>query len=363
MSVHVLALAASVLLVQTPWGGAMTARQVFDQMDTFGPGEDLTVGQFAEQPGEYAWGESYLLASYVTMYEATGDTRYLDKSVSRFRVLLSLRDDKKGKRDELRGRIIAAWGTEGYSNHKRTCWNVHAGMLTAPAAHFVRLVKERRRLQRRYGAIAKEFTTALEETVASFAPDWRDGPNKDEGYYVEAALNGEHSPLNQQNALGRTLIDLAVVTGKRDYRDKAVKLAAFFKRRLRLSANGAYDWSYWPKLEPPYENGSEDISHAAINAEYALRCYENHIVFTKEDMQRFAATFLKSIYHGDGKFGDTVDGKGDGRFASQCGRWGCLASVNREVARVIHDYFWRQDPPLAGTTTMLALAYLAQHGY
>jgi hypothetical protein len=33
------------------------------------------------------------------------------------------------------------------------------------------------------------------------------------------------------------------------------------------------------------------------------------------------------------------------------------------VGRAIRVYFWSADPPAAGTTTMLALGYLAKAGY
>ena len=362
MTSHLLPFALAASLLGAPWGADKTARQAFDALDTFGAGEELATGKLSESPGEYAWGESYLLAAYVAMYEATKDTRYLDRFVSRYRVLLSLRDDKKGRRDDLRGKMMAAWGCTGYSGGKYTCWNVHAGMLTHPAARFVRLVKERKGLRKRYGKTAMEFTVALEETVGAFAGDWREGPEPDEAHYVEPALNGQHAPLNQQNALGRTLLDLGAATGERTYVEQAAKLARFFKRRLRLRPDGTCDWSYWPALKPPYEKGSEDISHAAINVDFAICCYRNKIVFTREDIQRMAATLLKVIHKGEGKFGDTVDGGGAGQYAPQIGRWGDLACVNPEVVAVLRDYFFKRDPPLGGTTTMLALATLAKYG-
>ncbi len=355
--------AALAVLLGAPWGAGKSAREVFDSLDQPGPAEALAAGKGAETPGDYAWGESYLLSAYVEMYEATGDAKYLDTFVSRYRVLLSLRDDKKGRTDEVRGRTVAGWGTTGYSKGKRTCWVVHAGMLTAPAARFVRLVKERRRL-RGYRKTAGEFAAALEETAAAFESDWKAGPNPDEGCYMEPCL-GKYMPLNQQNALGCALLDLAAATGKKQYQERAAAMARFFKRRLQLTDNGAYRWSYWPNLEPPYAHGSEDISHAAINVAFAVRCYENKVVFTKEEIERFAATFLKVVHRGGGRFADDVGGGGKGvpTYSQQAGRWGVLAGVNPEVARVIRDYFFRQDPPLAGPTTLLALAYLAHHGH
>lgn len=354
---------ALVPVLQVGSEAATTARDLFTALDTVGSGEELIHDRLSETPGEFAWGESYLLLSYVTMYEATGEKRHLDKLVSRFRALLSLRDDKKGKRDELRNAVLPAWGSIGYSGGKRTCWTVHAGMLTFPAARFCRLVKARPSLWKTYGRTATEFKAALQETVAAFDPYWREGPEADEGHYVEPALGGKHLPLNQQNALGRTMLDLSVVTKQRSYRDKTTKLARFLKRRLTLRKEGAFEWCYWPNLQPPYVQGSEDISHAAINVDFAVRCYENGIVFSKEDVQAFVTTFLKLIYKGPGRFADTVAGSGEGTYAPQIGRWCNLAVVEPEVAKILADYFLNHQPPLQGTTTMLALSYLTKYGY
>lgn len=358
MGIAVIAVALAASLIGAPWEAEKPARAVFDVLDTYDNGQQLLTGSAAANPGTLAWGESYLLMSYVRMYEATGETKYLDKFVGRFRAVLSLRDDKKERRDVLRNRVMPAWGTGDYTNGKWSCWNVHAGMITYPAARFARLVKERKGLEA-YAGAAREFTAAIEETVAAYDPEWHDGPNPDEGYYAGPSLGGKHLPLNQQNAIGRTCIELAEVTGKAAYRERASKLAAFFKRRLKLRDDGAYEWAYWAALQPPYEQGREDISHAAINIDFAFRCYEAGIVFTREDMERFAATFLKVVRKPDGRISDTVAGAGSGRYAAQIGRWGALASIQPEVARVIREYFFRQDPPLEATTTMLGLAHLA----
>lgn len=341
----------------------MTARQVFDSLDKSGPPETLAQGESAKVPGEYAWSESYALDAYVAMYEASGDTQYLDKFVGRYRVLLTLRDDHTNSRDELNGRIMAAWGTTGYSKGRRTCWLVHAGMLTYSAARFARLVKERKILHDRFETAAAEFSAATEETIAAYEPDWRDGPNPDEGYYVAKSLDGKHLPLNQQNALGRTLLDLAASTGKTVYRERATKLAAFLKRRLRPRNDGAYDWAYWPPVQPPYGQGSEDISHAAINVDFAVRCFQDNIVFTREDIQRLATTFLRVVSKGNNRFADTVGGDPGDKYTAQIGRWANLATVDSKVAEVIRDYFrdHKADPNLK--TDMLTFATLAKYGF
>jgi len=123
-----------------------------------------------EQPGVYAWGEAHLQYAYSLQFEATGDPRYLDVLVSRFRRLLALRDDRVGRRDELRGRVMPAWGSVRFSTRppfegKSTCWAVHAGMILYPAARFVRMVQADPGLSRRYAGPVAEFRKAITDAI------------------------------------------------------------------------------------------------------------------------------------------------------------------------------------------------------
>jgi hypothetical protein len=279
-------------------------------------------------PGNMAWGDSYTLMSYVAMYEGTGDTVHLDRLVKHFDLALSVRDAKTGKRDEYRNKVMPSWGTGGYSQGKWTAWLVHTGMLTYPAASFVRHVSENAKLQPKYKAKADEYLAVLEEIVAAYDDEWKDGPAEGEGYYESKPIVGKPLPLNQQNALGRTLVQLAAVTKKPQYRDKATKLARYFKNRLRLMDNGAYAWEYWGAKE----GKGEDISHAAINADFAALCYRNNIVFTRDDMTKLAATFTKNIIKPDGTFAATVAGSGTvGELRGQLGRWLNLCEFDRRI--------------------------------
>lgn len=279
-------------------------------------------------PGNMAWGDSYTLMSYVAMYEGTGDTVHLDRFVKHFDLVLSVRDAKTGKRDEFRGKVMPSWGTGHYSQGKWTAWLVHTGMLTYPAASFVRHVFEDAKLQAKYKAKADEYLAVLEEIVAAYDDEWKDGPAEGEGYYESKPIVGKPLPLNQQNALGRTLVQLAAVTKKPQYRDKATKLARYFKNRLRVMDNGAYAWEYWGAKE----GRGEDISHAAINADFAALCYRNNIVFTRDDMTKLAATFTKNIIKPDGTFAATVAGSGTvGELRGQLGRWLNLCEFDRRI--------------------------------
>lgn len=354
------ALAGSAAAV--PLDEGLPLQRVFDEMDADGGDVSAIRNMRRDSRGELAWGESYRMMSYAAMYEATRDPKYLDRLALHFEAVLSVRDDRDGAEDVIRGRVLPAWGSTRYSKGKRTCWIVHAGMITYPGAAFARLVREQRGLRARYGPKADEYLSAIEETVRAFDEEWRDGPGDGEGYYFGRAL-GRYLPLNQQNALGRTLVQLHGATRKPVYLEKATKLARFFKRRLTARDNGAYDWAYWPPLDAKGPSSGEDISHAAINADFACLAHENGIVFTDEDMRHFADTFTKSISRGDNRFANTVSGAGDsGRYAGSVGRWLALAKYEPAVHDIVRGYLYSLDPPPRGSVAMLMVANLLKYG-
>ena len=296
-----------------------------------------------------AWGESYHLMSCVAMFEATRDRAYLDQAIARCDAVLAVRDDRRGLSDEIRGKVMPAWSSLKYTKGKRYTWIVHAGMLTQPMARIACLVRRDPDLYAEYGATADRYLEAVAETVHAFDADWRDGPVEGEGFYY-----GEYKrtglPLNMQNAMGRTLVDLWLATGKREYRDRAEKLALFFKHRCRPVDN-RYVWSY-----SRASTGAEDISHAAINVDFAFVCHRAGLVFTREDMHRFANT-LKYCSRGQEGFTKTVDGRGDYTYSAAMGRWGRLGFIEPEIRVILHEYL-RENWTTSPNAGMVAASYL-----
>ena len=105
-------------------------------------------------------------------------------------------------------------------------------------------------------------------------------------------------------------MQLAAVTGKAEWRDKAAAMARTFKNDLRLTADDAYTWSYWwskgwayrgwapeqqVSINTPGLRGrpvAEDTSHGSIDVHFAYLCYKEGIVFDRTDMERFTRTFM-----------------------------------------------------------------------
>lgn len=212
--------------------------------------------------GRLAWGASYLWHAYLEAYLASGESQWLDKLVKEFDAALAVRDDAVGQAD-YRGRIRPTWGSANYTGAGYYAWGVHNGVITYPMARFVELVLSGK-APAAYRPQAERYLGEIEKTVRAFDEDWREGPGPGQGYYVfpddmpdRVDLRGRKLPLNQQNALGLTLLVLADVTGKEAYRKKAEGLAAYFYSVIKRFPNGSYVWSYWGDFAEQAEDAQQ----------------------------------------------------------------------------------------------------------
>lgn len=280
--------------------------------------------------GGIAWGMSYQLNALTQMLEATGDPKYAELFVRLGDHVVAARDDHRNLTDELRKRVVPAWSSTKYSKDKRTVWAVHTGMIAEPMAHFAVVVRADTGLRERFAKDADRFAKIAADSVAVHDDEYREGPAADEGYLFGLFLD-KPLPLNQQNAPARVWIRLAQLTGEKRYVERATRLARFMKNRLRVGTDGAYEWGYWPGLEGP-DTAFEDVSHAAINADFLVVCHERKIVFEKADVDRVARTFLARVMVGPATVSDTLSGKGKtNTYAYAPFSWGRLALQGLEV--------------------------------
>ncbi|MFF0267960.1 hypothetical protein [Kribbella sp. NPDC004536] len=256
-----------------------------------------------------------------------------------------------------------------YQMHCRpVIFAVHTGMITYPIASFVRIVAGSPVLRKRYGRKAAEYLQACREAVA--VHDWE----YDTDHLIwpkgqPLPYDGCEQPINQSVGLGQTLVELALVTGDRSYRDKVAAMGRMFSAQLTADADDAYQWHYWPVGGRIYEGFTktgdpatdlsiftpsggparqfEDISHGAIDVEFAVRAFRAKLAFTGRDMARIARTFTQNVAFtdADGLPGihTTVAGGavGAASVAAQAPRWmqvtpwdpqvhaHCLALYNR----------------------------------
>ena len=268
------------------WGNS--AKWAYVDAYQAGNGGDWYLGDNNET-AMLAWGESYVMMSLASMYRATLDPNWLDELSRHLDGALLQRDDNRGITD-YRGVSAACWQNHSYQPANQPyCYVVHSRMIGYPMAEWVRLVDtyglhdEVAYDGRSFRTKASEYLQAAKETVAAHDDQWRN-----EGYYVfrpDASFMtyaGRDIPLNQSNTMGRLLVTLYAITGEKAYYDKAKALADRFKAQIT-----GYRWNYWGG---PYAGVGEDVSHAAINVDFAALCMQNGITFTDVDMRGFGQT-------------------------------------------------------------------------
>ena len=326
---------------------AVSARYGFLQAYENGNGGDWLIDEDNEE-AYLGWDQSYVMMSLATMVEATGDRALLSELARHIDGALANRDDARGVSD-YRGVSTACWRNTSYQDGAY-CYVVHSGMIGFPIAEAARIVAlhgledEPDSDGRTFGEKATEWTTAAAEIVAAHDDQWRD-----DGYYIfreDASFltyAGVDVPLNQSNAMGRLLLTMHALTGEVAYHDKAAALAARLKEQMSTGSDGALLWNYWGGT---YSANGEDISHAAISADFVVRCAEHGVVFDDRDLAGLAATFTERIYVDDHTFSDYIGGSSTGTntHLPQIGRWLRLSPTSATVYAAVHDLYADRYP-------------------
>jgi hypothetical protein len=319
--------------------------QQFDVLDMALNGGEGYKG-YNNETATLAWGESYIMMAYDAMYGATGDPYYLKKLADHADGVLQQRDDVRGVSD-YRGVSAACWRDLHYQDDNSPyCYVVHSGMIIYPMLQLVLRVDADPTLETvptfdggNLLEKANEYRARSMETVAAHDWQWHEGPFADEGYYLfptdaPPGVPSGNLPSNQQNALARAMVALYQTTGDPLYADRVERMARLFLRATELNGN-AYVWDYWNLLgDTGFDGPGEDISHAAINVDFAAVATAAGLYFDAADMAHFVATFTDNVAAGDGEVHDRVDGSGNsGSYEIQSGRWLGLSAWdrNREI--------------------------------
>jgi hypothetical protein len=342
----------------TPTGESVSSGSRFEQLVL--PAVEAALRQPGEKlGGEIAWRQAYQLAALEERLEVTHASKYAETFVKLADWVAGARDDRHDLRDEIRDRVQPAWSSTTYSKGKRYVWAVHTGVIVAPMARFAATVRGDPSLTARWGADADRLLKVAQDAVGVHADEYREGPGSDEGYIYCPYLK-KHLPLNMQNALAEAWLAIDDATRTQRYRERLTRLARFLKHRLRtMEEDGSYVWAYWPALEGN-ETSFEDISHAAINVDFMVRCFEHELVFTREDLARVEKTLCRRVVASDDKIFDTVGGTGpSNKYRSAVLRWGRLArhspAARETLLRLSRRPAFAQD----ATSLPLALAYLS----
>lgn len=256
----------------------------------------------------------------------------------------------------------------------------YIGIIYDPMLQFAEIVKANSKLKDLVPA-ADRFIRAAEESYADASERlWRNGPGKDEGYYLTCE-RGESfpadnvgAPFNFQARHVCAQLALYRLTGKAEYLERSEKMARMFKNRLKYDPDrDLYTWYYW--FEPmtttgwtPDDNLSinvkyfkgaaniEDSSHGVLDIGMIVAANRDGIVFSDTDVKRFANTLLINVLLPDrtGVRRGVDGGPENPAYFNALNGWLELSKANPEVYKAIRKaYFNRGEESLAFCANLL----------
>lgn len=240
----------------------------------------------------------------------------------------------------------------------------HTGRIIAPLAKFAALVKQQPGLSF-FAENAAEYLRCAEETVPEQERSWVD--HGESGYYIfEKNIpfwsDGLPEPHNTLASTGTAFIWLSEATGEPFYRRRAEQLARFIRNNLESRPDGTWMFYYWfgplhtgwkasdnLSANTPARLGAkspEDISHLQLTVRFMVECEERGIVFTRDDLVRFARTFNERLFvttPQGGTLHSTMEASADdrklGAYDSALYGFALLAAVDRQVFERCRDIY------------------------
>ncbi len=321
-----------------------------------------------ELGGKYvAWNLAYDMRATVLAYERTKDARLLALFERAADWVIAMRDDRLGVVDDLRQRPAKSWGSNRYSDGKQkwVAWDAFAGMAVYPLVKYCVVAASASGAAR----LCPHYRRVAEEALAEYEPYWLEDPETGGGYYYDPYLR-DIAPLNHMLTLGLVQIELQKL-GSAVHRERAVKLAKFFRQQWKDRDNGLVEWEYWAGAQQ-WKNRSasaEDVTHAQINVHFAYESYKVGNVFTKNDMKKLAKTLMFRVRRDRGDWASDMAGGGkligSGLHEGLMG-WVILDEFGNGVAREISRFVMNhQDAFPLGyysyATGPIALAYGLLH--
>lgn len=342
----------------------------------------------------------FTMPALLDIYEATGDTAYLDRFVLLGDRVLAARDDRAGLRD-YRGRSAAQWSTTAFNaqGSRPISFLIDDARLVAPLARFAALTAQRPCLQglyqgeRTFDAIARTYALAAQETLAFHAAEnWRAETvqGMDIGYFVTPHdadfiapdMPGKPVPLNYQSMAGLAYLYMYKATGEDTYAERATLLANFIQLEfVDAAAPNTLTWPYWPKMQYAPSRGwavadtsrfsyhqPDDLNHASVTIDFLTAMAAGGVGSVKrQDLQKVANTF-HNLVHNKSPVPIYMDGSGPpaDRYASLYGRMASLAAVRPDIWEPVCSVVWRErgfgeaEQPLEEDQRARAIASVAR---
>jgi hypothetical protein len=307
----------------------------------------------------------YVLAPTLSMFEATGEAKYLEQALTWAETMVSkaIIIDVNGNRN---------WSGPWQSPHTDTPISYLLNDLqgSTELARLVRIVLTDPNLKNQYGDRAQVIYAFVRDEIVEKNLWVRGGMS----WFINVAcVVEEGKPTNDKVVLLlRILSDLLQVDANPKYGDLAQQLAECFKGRF-TSYQGGMIWD----LGIGYDgNPSEDTSHANRHPWAVIELYQADLVFTREYVDGLANLLLGVIWNGsldDPMFTNFIDGSNDEVFGREpwnngliYAGWVMLGQFNQEVQEVCDAVLdailaGKNNPSLSYNRTIYGKLSLAGH--
>lgn len=243
-----------------------------------------------------AWQGSYAAEGALMAYRRTGDPRFLDLFSDYFDEVLDLRDSQLGLTDELRRRVMPAWGDGDELDGQWIAHVTQASRIVFPATEFARIVRGDPALAR-FAPAAERYVAAAVEAMAAFEEDYRPIPGEGVRYFIRPGKNREE-PINHAHQAGRVYLNLYALTGNEEYLRKSKEILLVFMKSIRYGQRNEITWSYFPYFSKEKENVQkipEDTWKASLTAPFIYMAHERGLGVPQQLVAGMAETFLANV--------------------------------------------------------------------
>lgn len=290
----------------TPTPLPASADLLFDKLSERLPLAFQNAQENPDDNGRYfGWAVSINSFAALTAFDRTGEMRFIELAAESLTKTLDHRDDRIGRRDDVRKRVMKGWGGTRYLKDGRYSTNITlTGRVSFVLLLFVDLVRRHPAQLAHYDSLAADFLTAARESMDDYEGEFVVTGNA--GYYVRPT-HDDIEPLNHMSWAGNALILLHELTGERKYREMAEGMARYFKRTM-IYDGGRVHWPYQADAEGAPIHPIERVWKARTSAQFILFAWQRGVVFSDDDVQAVAQTILTRVFRSDGRVSTRIDG-------------------------------------------------------
>ncbi|MGO4573418.1 hypothetical protein [Microvirga sp. 2TAF3] len=241
----------------------------------------------------YSWQWSFWGRAALELYEATGETRFLDILVGAAHNVMAARDDMHGVIDENQKRIVKSWGSViSFGGPKMRGTDITAtGLIALPILQLANRLSARGELDDEIAGLAQKLAPSFDEYEMFYV----DLPKFDAGCYRYAFIPQAIDPTNHINAFGASLVELHAFTKEPRHLEKARKLLNFYRGSMVVDTDGAISTPY--EQDPDFKKRpkSEFFWKMTVSAELPLALARHGLIVKEEEMIGIARTYADVI--------------------------------------------------------------------